>query len=75
MCFPLDSLSVILEVLIVVLLLRSVVARILAALIRGPFLLAQLLFVASSLIVVALVCGLLLQCLEQMQQSCYLYRW
>ena len=50
-------------------LLRSVVVRILAALIRGPLLAALLLFVAALFIVAALVFGLLLLCLEQMQES------
>ena len=57
------------------LLLRRVVVRILAALIRGPLLAALFLFVALSFIVAALVCGLLLLCLEQMQQSGDLWRW
>ena len=52
-----------------VLLLRSVVVRILAALIRGRLLAALLLFVPSTFIVAALVCCLLLLCLEQMQKS------
>ena len=67
---PLDRLAAVLAALLfVALLLLSVLVRILAAVIRGPFHSALLLFVAPSLIVSALklVCGLLLLCLKQMQ--------
>ena len=51
------------------LLLRRVLVLIQVALISGPLLAALLLFLISLFLVVALVCSLLLLCLEQMQKS------